>query len=294
MDPKTIDLSTLHPEAIYNWAREATPPEIDLLQSRLSGEWAQHWAKRERASDYMTRFKDDAKRREHYAAERAEADGKCQWYDTLRSECEYEYIARERWTRYFLVRGANGHVHSTTTCQTCNRNYQRTDFAWLTQYSGMPQEEFVQLAGERACTVCFPDAPVEKRSMLDDDVAERARLQKVREDREAKKRERRRKAIALRDGEPVELKLTNGQRAKTRISADRAAVDAWCAYRGHVDRAKKATAEDFKQWQERLAGEELSSFNEVIEAYGLLGESRNWHHERLSTKAQARYDKRGY
>ena len=63
----------------------------------------------------------------------------------------------ERWTRYYLVDNTGGHVHSSMRCSTC---FPTTRFYWLTKHSGISAEALVELAGEEACTVCFPDAPV--------------------------------------------------------------------------------------------------------------------------------------
>jgi hypothetical protein len=63
----------------------------------------------------------------------------------------------ERWARYYLVDNTGGHVHRSTGCSTC---FPTTRFYWLTEHSGITAEELVELAGEEACTVCFPDAPV--------------------------------------------------------------------------------------------------------------------------------------
>lgn len=68
-----------------------------------------------------------------------------------------EYNRRGGWQRYFLVTNTNGHVHTSTSCQTCRPN---TNFAVLTEQSGMKTDDLVEMAGEDACTVCFPGAPV--------------------------------------------------------------------------------------------------------------------------------------
>lgn len=62
-----------------------------------------------------------------------------------------------RWTRYYLVDNTNGHVHSSMSCSTC---YDSTAYYWCVDQSGLTAEELVELAGEEACTVCFPEAPV--------------------------------------------------------------------------------------------------------------------------------------
>ena len=66
--------------------------------------------------------------------------------------------AEEKWTRAFLVVNGNGHIHSSTLCSTC---FTTTNFEWLTEYSADPEDTIVALAGETACTVCYPSAPAE-------------------------------------------------------------------------------------------------------------------------------------
>ena len=67
-----------------------------------------------------------------------------------------EYMARGGWTRAFLVTNTNGHVHNTTRCGTC---FTTTQFAWMTDASGMDEAKIVEMAGDGACTVCYPTAP---------------------------------------------------------------------------------------------------------------------------------------
>ena len=70
-----------------------------------------------------------------------------------------EFRARGGWTRAFLVvTKGKGHVHSSMSCSTC---YPTTQYAWMVEYSGQDEAEIVDAAGERACTVCYPSAPVE-------------------------------------------------------------------------------------------------------------------------------------
>lgn len=79
----------------------------------------------------------------------------------LREEAEplnAEY-QRRPWTRAFLV--TDGHVHSSMGCSTCNNGEYATSFTWLTEYSGKDEAEVIEAAKSRACTVCYPDAPVE-------------------------------------------------------------------------------------------------------------------------------------
>lgn len=69
-----------------------------------------------------------------------------------------EYVRRGSWNRFWIVSNGNGHVHWTTACRTC---YPTTQFYWLAELSGMSHDDLVKQAGHRACTVCFPAAPVE-------------------------------------------------------------------------------------------------------------------------------------
>lgn len=68
------------------------------------------------------------------------------------------FAARGGWTRAFKVTNAGGHVHRSTACSTC---FITTEFAALPQVSGMSEADIVELAGEGACTVCYPSAPVD-------------------------------------------------------------------------------------------------------------------------------------
>lgn len=81
----------------------------------------------------------------------------------------FEAIYRANpWTRFFLVPG--GHLHNSQRCASFRWN---TSVYWLPEYSGKTEAEIVALAGERACTICYPSAPVDRPSMLPVHVAER-------------------------------------------------------------------------------------------------------------------------
>ena len=60
------------------------------------------------------------------------------------------------WSRAFVV--PDGHVHSSMNCSTC---YPTTEFGWVTRLSGFSEDEIIEAAGSRACTVCYPNAPVD-------------------------------------------------------------------------------------------------------------------------------------
>ncbi|MGA5182962.1 hypothetical protein [Streptomyces pseudogriseolus] len=119
-----------------------------------------------------------------------------------------EFWRRGGWTRAYLVQTHNGHVHNTMNCPTCNKGEERTRFAWMIEYSGKSEEEIVEAAASRACTVCYPSAPVDvlqrPTTMFGPDELERA---KAAEERAARKAEKEAKAkaaaITLPDGTPL-------------------------------------------------------------------------------------------
>jgi len=65
---------------------------------------------------------------------------------------------QDPWTRAFLVINSNGHVHSSTDCNTC---FDTTRYNWLVQYSNDDENTIVEDAGQDACTICYPSAPAE-------------------------------------------------------------------------------------------------------------------------------------
>lgn len=64
----------------------------------------------------------------------------------------------EGWSRFFIVKNTNGHIHSSMDCSTC---YPTTVFGWLPQLSGLTEADAVEEWGGILCSVCFPSAPVE-------------------------------------------------------------------------------------------------------------------------------------
>jgi hypothetical protein len=141
---------------------------------------------------------------------------------------EDEY-ARRPWNRVFLATSHNGHAHNGTECTTCHHGEERTQFVWLVEYSGKPEAEIVADAGERACTVCYPTAPVNvlKRPTKMFTPQERE-AQKAREERESerarKAAEAKAKGITAPDGTP--LKDRWGDVIKSERTAQIEAVEA--------------------------------------------------------------------
>ncbi|AYR01107.1 hypothetical protein SEA_LEMOND_42 [Mycobacterium phage LeMond] len=90
--------------------------------------------------------------------EQAIVEAKLAAIRTRRAQLSETFRERGGWERAYLVNNVGGHVHRTTGCSTC---YITTEFGWLTDESGKSEAEIVEAAGELACTVCYPTAPVE-------------------------------------------------------------------------------------------------------------------------------------
>ncbi|MFI0966972.1 hypothetical protein ACH4S8_37160 [Streptomyces sp. NPDC021080] len=134
-----------------------------------------------------------------------------------------EFRRRGTWNRVFLAKSVGGHAHNGQECSTCHNGEFRTEFAWLVRYSGQTEAEIVADAGWRACTTCYPSAPVGDENTLptrmftpDEETAAKAR-----EEREAAKVQRdatkASKGITAPDGSPL-------RSGSTRIETERAAV----------------------------------------------------------------------
>lgn len=137
----------------------------------------------------------------------AELDG------TVLAKLENEFGRRDGWSRAYLV--TDGHVHSSMNCSSCNRGEFPTRFSWMIDYSGKSMAEIVEAAGERACTICYPDAPVARRDkgenvtvprsvMLTSEEIERAEAREAEAKRRAEKKAKAAlNAITQPDGTPL-------------------------------------------------------------------------------------------
>jgi hypothetical protein len=129
----------------------------------------------------------------------------------LYQECrpyDDEFNRRGGWTRAWLVDNAGGHVHNTMSCNTC---FPTTKFGWLPQVSGLDEDEIVALAGQDACTVCYPSAPAEV--LNNPGRLELPARKAAREEREAAKAARQAAKIAkgiTPDGEPLRIVTAEG------------------------------------------------------------------------------------
>jgi hypothetical protein len=122
-----------------------------------------------------------------------------------------EFDRRGGWPRaYLAITNGKGHVHRTDNCSTCHRGAQRTRLHWMIEYSGKTQKKIIEAAGERACTVCYPDAPVSDRNrptqMFSPDEIE---ADKARKERAAAK--------AVRDAKKAEKSITDADGGPLRV-----------------------------------------------------------------------------
>jgi hypothetical protein len=132
-----------------------TPVEIDTVL-------AANWAEQQRVALSLEESKRWlAKHGEPFYAPTQYADriaALTEKLDDLRHDAapyEAVYAARP-WRRYFLVTNSNGHVHRGMNCSTC---FPTTEYSWLIDLADCDEAKMVEEFGEKACTVCFPDAP---------------------------------------------------------------------------------------------------------------------------------------
>ncbi len=262
-----------------------TPVDIDTKLSELYDEHARILAglagkerQVERAQESVAFYEAKEERDEQmiaYTAQKLEeaedaladllAAAEAKMAETLPYEAEFR--RRGGWTRAFLTTSANGHVHKSMHCSTCNREGTLTRFAWMTEYSGADENTIVEDAGERACTTCYPSAPVDvlnrPTKMFTPD---EKRKQEERAAREAAKVERDRKRIenALTpDGsefviypEPPESgRRQYGERFKTERSAVIWATDhlGWFRPGDHQPDRQESQAKAIRQIAEAIA-----------------------------------------
>ena len=208
---------------------------------------------------------------------------------------------RRPWSRAFLVQNTGGHVHSSMSCSTC---FPTTEFAWMVAFSGKPESEIVEAAGEAACTVCYPSAPVDvlkrpTRMFGPDQIAAR----EAREKRAAEK--------AVRDAKKVEKGLTPDG-SEFVVTYTEKGAPGWerndsgqqvHVYRDRTRREFFKTEMAAVQWVVRYAtwhgwdADEAEGFQQVIEAVAAKhGKTVDQVTEEIKAKmvAKVKRDNRGY
>jgi hypothetical protein len=130
-------------------------------------------------------------------------------------ESEYD---RRPWSRFFLAKSHDGHVHSSQECSTCHNGNERTAFWWQPEMSGKTEAEAVAEYGMTMCTVCFPTAPADPAFKLEPRARREARQAKdaAKAERETAKAA---KAITNPDGTPLKLTGRFGETIQTLVTA---------------------------------------------------------------------------
>lgn len=129
-----------------------TPVEIDTALALLDGKLTSAYNDLVRANVSLRRYPNDS----YYAERLAKTQAKVA---AIKAEMAPLNEAYTGWTRAFVV--ADGHVHRSMHCSTCNNGQYMTSFGWVTEFSGKTEAEVIEAAGSRACTMCYPDAPVD-------------------------------------------------------------------------------------------------------------------------------------
>lgn len=188
-----------------------------------------------------------------------------------------EFKRRGGWDRAFLVQNTGGHVHSSMSCSTCNNGESATRFAWMTDYSGQTEEQIVEDAGERACTVCYPTAPAETlgrptKMFGPDEMAAKAAADAkdaLKAEKAAKAAE---KAIVAVDGTPLREKANGGSVIKTLASARMRLTD-YVDYRDFLKWGGNYDA-DINHLAEAIAAKEGKPVEVVIAEAGVRAKRR--------------------
>ncbi len=103
--------------------------------------------------------------RDYYLKVFEECDRVCAALDDAQKTYATKSADYGGWSRFYLV--PDGHIHSSLSCPTCNKNGAITVFQWLTDLSGLAESDAVAEHGAILCTVCFPSAPVEYTNKYD-------------------------------------------------------------------------------------------------------------------------------
>jgi hypothetical protein len=201
-----------------------TPVEIDTELSRIYQDEVSTWSRIAYYADLI-----DRTRRSKYGT-LAEIDKHTAVLDELRAHnralivekapYEVEFNRRGGWHRYFLVKNANGHVHRGLNCSTC---FPDTQYGWLVNLADCDEDAMIEEWGERACTVCFPNAPVNPnyfRKARIDREAQEARDIELR----AKLAAKAEKAITDVDGSPLRV---DNDTLRTKVAARNALSSAF-------------------------------------------------------------------
>jgi hypothetical protein len=277
-----------------------SPAEIDGQLSEIYQRKAKAQQRLWYAQDYLARIQQGSRVSDlayaHYLDQVEKSQAAIEQANAEMAPLQEEFSRRGGWTRCFLVTNTNGHVHRSMSCSTC---YPRTQYHWMTEWSAKPYEQIIEDAGSRACTVCYPDAPVDKPSVMftPEERADQERREQERQAREAKKAAKAAKAITAPDGRPLRGRWGVIATERTaQIEAVDALLEAkaWSEFHPKADWHQQSPEE----WAERCAAnaaEYAAEAAKLIEALAAKrGQSAEQVRAELQKKADAKYRKEGY
>lgn len=256
------------PQQLVSWQLDnATPVQVDTDIYWTSLEMA-------RMNDHISALAQRAIRDPQREIEiHREIAGLNEEYELLfdhREDLEAEYRKR-MWLRAYLVTSSDGHIHSGPYCTTFQA---RTTCTLLPQASGLSHEQIIDAAGEKACSTCFPGAPVKPTTLHDPLTAQERDAKAI--EKAAKARVAASKAITTPEGAPLftaTLKANGGFRdedlIKTEIAAQRRATSTlkdlgWYGLGSDDDAAH---IETFKRLIHALAAKQNHAVGVLIEEY---------------------------
>jgi hypothetical protein len=257
------------------------PSVIDVEIRTVNDKLAQVSHRISSLSSVLDRLQDEDTRAQYQADLLQAIDRQAELF-TSRRPLNDEFVDRGGWTRYWIVTNGNGHVHRSQSCSTCRPT---TDFYWLAELSGMTHTKLVELSGERACTVCFPSAPVEARNRPTSifTPAELERQERTAE-RERKALLKKAKEITTPNGQPLRDSL--GLIIKTEVTAQREYIQSaaeaivWDPANGegpYGKRPEHVPADEWTNRQQRTAEEAGDHAQRLVEA--LAAKRRTTVHE---------------
>lgn len=247
----------------------ATPAQIDTVLAPIATRRADA-----HSSAYELRR---SARKAHRAEQAARYEAQAAAQDVIAAAAhaeaaplEAEFRARGGWTRVFWCASNGGHAHRTLSCQTLRIT---TPMVWLPEHSGATESEIVALAGDSACTYCYPTAPVA--------TAAPSQLRPAREAREAKEARDADLAAARAAKDAKAIRNPDGSQLRGRYGVVNTVVSAWKeAGDGQVNHQAYGYAIDAK---------EAEAEARIVEALAVkLGRSEESIREELAEKVAKR------
>lgn len=199
------------------------------------------------------------------------------------------------WTRAFLVTNINGHVHSSMDCNTC---FDTTRYNWLIQYSNDDEKTIVEDAGQDACTVCYPSAPVDvlnrPSKIVTADKVAKAKAKAEREEKKAARIAKEKANAPTKSGEFLYFK--DGKYTHV-IKTERSAVSEWFDqyWRAnheivtHYYDGTAHTEESIQEQKDRIAGA-WAVCKKICEA---LAEKAGVTNQEMYETLKKKYEKKG-